>query len=40
MEVSLVMMQEKMLYTTPKVGDVIDITSNIISDALNDLFFK
>ena len=38
--VPLVMMQEKMLYTTPKVGDVIDITSNIISDALNDLFFK
>ena len=30
---------DKNMYTTPNVGDIIDITSTIISDALNDLFF-
>lgn len=37
--VPLVMDKNKNLYTTPNVHEVIDLTSKIISDALNDLFF-
>ena len=38
--VPLVLEQDKFMYTTPNVGEIIDITSTIISDALNDLFFE
>ena len=38
--VPLVMEKDKYLYTTPNVGGIVDLTSNIISEALNDLFFK
>ena len=38
--VPLVLEQDKFMYTTPNVGEIIDVTSTIISDALNDLFFK
>jgi len=31
--------RNKNLYTTPNVEEIINITSKIISDALNDLFF-
>ena len=37
--VPLVLEMDKNMYTTPNVGDIIDITSTIISNALNDLFF-
>lgn len=37
--VPLVIEKNKNLYTTPNVHEVINITSKIISDALNDLFF-
>ncbi|MCM1053735.1 MAG: GPR endopeptidase, partial [Ruminococcus sp.] len=37
--VPLVLEKDKNLYTTPNVGEIINITSKIISDALNDLFF-
>lgn len=37
--VPLVIEKNKNLYTTPNVGEIIDVTSSIISDALNDLFF-
>ena len=37
--VPLVLEYNKNLYTTPNVANIIDITSNIISNALNDLFF-
>lgn len=37
--VPLVFEKGKNLYTTPNVHEIIDITSTIISDALNDLFF-
>lgn len=37
--VPLVIERNKNLYTTPNVHEVIDLTSKIISDALNDLFF-
>lgn len=37
--VPLVLEKNKVLYTTPNVHEIIDITSKIISDALNDLFF-
>lgn len=37
--VPLVIERNKNLYTTPSVHEVIDLTSKIISDALNDLFF-
>lgn len=37
--VPLVIERNKNLYTTPNVKEIIDLTSKIISDALNDLFF-
>lgn len=37
--VPLVYEKNKNLYTTPNVKEIIDLTSKIISDALNDLFF-
>ncbi len=37
--VPLVLEIKKKMYTTPHVGEIIDTTSNIISEALNDLFF-
>ncbi len=37
--VPLVLEFNKNLYTTPNVANIIEITSNIISSALNDLFF-
>ena len=37
--VPLVLDKNKKMYTTPNVGQVIDITSTIIGDALNELFF-
>jgi len=37
--VPLVLDKNKNLYTTPNVKEIIDLTSKIISDALNDLFF-
>lgn len=37
--VPLVIQREKNLYTTPNVKEIMDITSKIISDALNELFF-
>lgn len=37
--VPLVLELNKNLYTTPNVKEVIEITSTIISEALNDLFF-
>ncbi len=37
--VPLVLEQNKKLYTTPNVKDIVELTSDIISDALNDLFF-
>lgn len=37
--VPLVLEMDKDMYTTPNVGEVIHVTSDIISDALNDLFF-
>lgn len=37
--VPLVLEKDKKMYTTPNVGDIIDCTSTIISNALNDLFF-
>lgn len=37
--VPLVLEMDKFLYTTPNVGEVINLTSKIIADALNDLFF-
>lgn len=37
--VPLVWEKDKKLYTTPNVKEVINMTSKIISDALNDLFF-
>lgn len=37
--VPLVLNKHKNLYTTPNAKEIIDLTSKIISDALNDLFF-
>ena len=37
--VPLVLQIGKEMYTTPNVGEVVRITSSIIGDALNDLFF-
>lgn len=37
--VPLVLEKNKNLYTTPNVKEIVDLTSKIISDALNDLFF-
>ena len=37
--VPLVLELGKNMYTTPNVGEVIDIASSIIGEALNDLFF-
>ena len=37
--VPLVLEEEKKMYTTPNVEEIINLTSTIISDALNDLFF-
>ena len=37
--VPLVLKIDKDMYTTPNVGEIIEMTSSIISDALNDLFF-
>ena len=37
--VPLVIERNKNLFTTPNVKEIIDLTSKIISDALNDLFF-
>lgn len=37
--VPLVLEIDKMLYTTPNVAEIIKLTSEIISEALNDLFF-
>jgi len=37
--VPLVIEKNKNLYTTPNVEEIINLTSKIISDALNDLFF-
>jgi len=37
--VPLVLEKNKYLYTTPNVAEVVNLTSKIISDALNDLFF-
>lgn len=37
--VPLVLEQDKSFYTSPNVGEVVELTSKIISDALNDLFF-
>ena len=37
--VPLVLEEEKKMYTTPNVEEIINFTSTIISDALNDLFF-
>ncbi len=39
MGVPLVLEQDKNLYTTPNVKEIVDLTSKIISEALNDLFF-
>ena len=37
--VPLIFEYHKNLYTTPSVTNVINLTSNIISEALNDIFF-
>jgi len=37
--VPLVLEKNKNLYTTPNVKEIVDLTSKIISDSLNDLFF-
>lgn len=37
--VPLVLEKNKYLYTSPNVGEIVHLTSKIISDALNDLFF-
>lgn len=37
--VPLVYEKNNNLYTTPNIHEIIDLTSKIISDALNDLFF-
>lgn len=37
--VPLVYEKDKRLYTTPNVKEVVELTSKIISEALNDLFF-
>ena len=37
--VPLVLEINKEMYTTPNVGEVVDVTSTIIADALNDFFF-
>ena len=35
----LVLEMDKQMYTTPNVGEIIEIISDIIGEALNDLFF-
>lgn len=37
--VPLVLEQNKRLYTTPNVGEIVDLTSTIIGESLNELFF-
>lgn len=37
--VPLVLNKNKNLYTTPNVKEIVEVTSKIIADALNDLFF-
>ena len=37
--VPLVLEMDKNMYTTPHVGEIIDVTSDIIGEALNELFF-
>ena len=37
--VPLVLAKNKNLYTTPNVKEIVELTSKIISDSLNDLFF-
>lgn len=37
--VPLVLEIDRDMYSTPNVGEVIDVVSNIIANGLNDLFF-
>lgn len=37
--VPLILQYNKNLYTTPNVGEIINLTSKVIADSLNDLFF-
>ena len=37
--VTLVLEIDKNMYSTPNVGEVIDVVSSIIADGINDLFF-
>ena len=37
--VALVLQDDKRMFTTPNVGEIVEVTSSIIADALNELFF-
>ena len=37
--VPLVLEIDKDMYSTPNVGEVIDVVSSIMADGINDLFF-